>query len=117
MASLSKTKGKRGELEAAAELTRLFGVEARRGRQYQGGDDSPDVVAGVPGVHFEVKRVERLALWESVEQAAADAGPDQLPVVLHRASRRPWLAIVRLDDLPALAVQLYLAMASEGGES
>ena len=40
-----------------------------------------------------------------------DAG-DSLPGGLPRANRRPWGAIVRLDDLPRLAVQLYLTLAA-----
>jgi len=36
----SRRKGKRGELEAAAEVARLFGVEAHRGRQYHGAPDA-----------------------------------------------------------------------------
>ena len=36
MGAKSRRKGCRGELEAAAELHRLFGVEAHRGRQYCG---------------------------------------------------------------------------------
>ena len=110
MGARSRRKGKRGELEAAAEIRRLFRVEARRGRQYQGTDESPDVLAAIPEVHFEVKRVEALRLYESLAQATEDAG-DSVPVVLHRANRRPWVAIVLLDDLPRLAVQLYLTLA------
>ena len=110
MGAKSRRKGVRGELEAAAELRRLFRTEARRGRQFQGGDDSPDVVADISGVHFEVKRREDLRVWEFLAQAIEDAG-EQVPVVLHRANRRPWVAIVRLDDLPRLAVQLYLTLA------
>jgi hypothetical protein len=34
-----------------------------------------------------------------------------IPLVLHRANQQPWVAIVRLDDLPKLAVQLYLTLA------
>jgi hypothetical protein len=110
MGAKSRRKGVRGELEAAAELRRLLGVEARRGRQYQGTDESPDVLAAVPEVHFEVKRVEALRLYQALEQAATDAG-DKVPVVLHRANQKPWVAIVRLEDLPKLAVQLYLTLA------
>lgn len=110
MGGKSRRKGCRGELEAAAELRRLFGVEARRGRQYRGSDDAPDVRSAIPEVHFEVKRVEALRLYPALEQAAADAGR-HVPVVLHRANRRPWVAVVRLDDLPRLAVQLYLTLA------
>ena len=111
MGAKSRRKGQRGELEAAAEIRRLFGTEARRGRQYRGSDESPDVMVGIPDVHVEVKRTEALRLYEAVAQAVEDAGT-KVPVVLHRANRRPWVAIVRLDDLPRLAVQLYLTLAA-----
>jgi len=111
MGGKSRRKGCRGELEAAAELRRLVGVEARRGRQYCGCDDAPDVRAAIPDVHFEVKRVEALRLYQALEQAVADAG-DNVPVVLHRANQRPWVAIVLLEDLPRLAVQVYLTLAA-----
>lgn len=111
MGAKSRRKGKRGELEAAAEIRRLFGIHACRGRQYQGSDDSPDLRTEIPLVHFEVKRKERLCLYEAMEQAVDDAG-DNLPVVLHRANGKPWLAIVRLEDLPQLTVQLYLTLVA-----
>lgn len=110
MGAKSRRKGCRGELEAAAELSRLFHVEAHRGRQYHGCADAPDVRAAIPGVHFEVKRVEALRLYPAIEQALGDAG-DNVPVVLHRANQKPWVAIVRLDDMSKLAVQLYLTLA------
>jgi Holliday junction resolvase len=106
----SRRKGAAGEREAASEIHRLFGVEARRGRQYCGSDESPDVQAAIPNVHIEVKRVEALRLYPAVEQAVADAGGN-IPVVLHRASQKPWLAIVRLDDLPRLVAQLNSILA------
>ena len=105
MGKKSLTKGKVGERELAAELRRLFGVEARRGVQYAGGADSPDVVSDLPGIHIEVKRTERLSLYPAMEQAAADAG-DKVPIVCHRANRQDWVAIVRLDDLPKLVTLL-----------
>jgi hypothetical protein len=110
MGMKSKRKGKRGELEAAAEIRRLFRVDAHRGRQYCGNDDAPDVRTEIANVHFEVKRVEALRLHDALEQAIADAG-EKIPVVLHRANKKPWVAIVRLNDLPQLAVQLYLTLA------
>jgi hypothetical protein len=101
----SRNKGKRGELEAAAELRRVLGVAARRGRQFKGTDDSPDLVTGVEGVHFEVKRVERLSLYAAMAQAEEDC-VESVPVVLHKANRKPWVAIVYLDDLPELTEKL-----------
>lgn len=106
----SRNKGKAGEREAAAEIRRLFGVESRRGRQFSGSDESPDVVTAIPNVHFEVKRAEAFRLYSALDQATADAG-GKVPVVLHRANARPWVAIVRLDDLPQLASTLYLTLA------
>ncbi len=106
----SRNKGKRGEREAAAEVRKLFRTEASRGRQFAGTDESPDINTGIEDVHFEVKRVEALRLYEALTQAINDAG-DNIPVVLHKQNRKPWVAIVRLDDLPQLAVQLYLTLA------
>ena len=102
MGRLSRNKGKVGERELAHELTRVLGVQARRGVQYQGGPNSPDVVTDIPGIHIECKRTERFRLYESLDQAVADAGTN-LPVVMHRQNKKPWVAVVRLDDLPALA--------------
>jgi Holliday junction resolvase len=106
----SRNKGKRGEREAAAEIRRLFRTDARRGRQFSGSDESPDIVTNIEGVHFEVKRRETLRLYDALAQSIEDAG-DKLPVVLHKQNRQPWVAIVRLDDLPHLAVQLHLTLA------
>lgn len=111
MGRTSQDKGKRGEREAAAEIRRILRTEAHRGRQYSGGDESPDVKTAIAGIHWEVKRVEALRLYDALEQATHDAG-DQIPVVLHRTNHRPWVAILRLDDLPQLAVQIYLHLAA-----
>jgi Holliday junction resolvase len=110
MGMRSRRKGAEGEREAAAELRRLFGIEARRGQQFSGSPESPDVRTDLEKVHFEVKRCESLRLFAAMEQAIRDAGGERIPVVLHRPNGKPWLAIVRLDDLPQLAVALYLAL-------
>ena len=75
-----------------------------------GGEDSPDLRTAIARVHFEVKRSEALRLYAALDQAIQDAG-ENIPVVLHKQNHRPWVAIVRLDDLPQLAVQLYLTLA------
>jgi len=97
----SRAKGCRGELELAAYLTDN-GHPARRGQQYSGSPDSPDVVCPSLPLHFEVKRVERLRLHEAMQQAIDDAGRGMVPVVAHKANRKPWLAIMKLSDLMAL---------------
>ena len=95
MSKASRDKGKRGERELARKL-REYGYDAHRGVQYHGGADSPDVV-GLPGVHIECKRVERLMLWDALEQARRDAG-DNIPVVMHRRNDCPWVVVMELED-------------------
>lgn len=92
---MSREKGKRGEREVAAILRRN-GYEGRRGVQYHGGTDSPDVV-GLPGIHIEVKRVERLDLYGALSQAKGDAG-NHMPVVFHRKNNCEWVVIQPIDD-------------------
>jgi len=108
----SRDKGKRGEREAAKAIVEHLEIDARRGQQFAGGGDSPDVVIGLPGVHVEVKRTETLSVYKAMEQARDDAD-GKVPLVLHRRNKREWLAIVPLADLMALAVALYLTRAGE----
>ena len=90
-----KKKGKAGELELA-KILRGYGYEAKRGVQYKGGSDSPDVV-GLEGIHIECKRVENLNIYNAVEQADRDCG-ENIPVVMHRRNNKPWLATLHLED-------------------
>lgn len=92
----SRNKGKRGELELAKELQK-YGFEARRGQQYCGANGDADVV-GIPGLHIECKRVERLNVENALRQAEADAKAGEIPVVMHRANREEWKVTMRLDD-------------------
>ena len=96
---MSREKGKRGERQVAA-LFREYGFDAKRGQQYHGGPDSPDVI-GVPGLHIEVKRTERLNLYDALAQAKRDAGED-LPVVIHRKNDSEWVVILSFDDFMKL---------------
>ena len=98
----SKAKGKRGELELAKELRR-YGFDTRRGVQYKGSEDSPDVV-GLPGIHIECKRVEKLNINVAMDQSIEDAGKN-FPSVFHRRNGRPWMVTMRLDDW----MELYIA--------
>ncbi len=102
MAKNSRTKGKVGELEVAA-LLRDYGFEARRGQQFSGGGDSPDVVHSIPNVHLEVKRVEAFSLYPAMAQAAGDASSGQVPVVFHRRNREEWVAIMPAEDFLRMA--------------
>ena len=92
----SRNKGKGGELEVA-RIMRGYGYDARRGQQFKGGPDSPDVT-GVPGLHIEVKRRESFSIYDSIDQAEHDAADDEIPVVFHRKNNRYWVACLALSE-------------------
>ncbi len=109
MGGMSRQKGKRGEREAAAELGALLGCDARRGVQYQGGPDSPDVVLDGVAIHVEAKRTERLSLWPAIEQAKADAPAGSVALVWHRCNRRESVIVVETARLLELAYEVVRA--------
>lgn len=92
----SRRKGAVGEREIAKYL-REHGYDAKRGQQYHGGADSPDVT-GLTGYHVEVKRVQRLDLNAAMEQSIRDCGENEIPIVIHRRDRDYWKVTMRLDD-------------------
>jgi Holliday junction resolvase len=98
----SRTKGKRGELEWRDWLRANGCPDARRGQQFSGTNESPDVVGGWPGTHAEVKRVEALNLYAAMEQACGDCG-GSVPYVAHRRNGKPWLVTVKAEDLMTFA--------------
>ena len=97
MAKNSRRKGKVGELEWAHWLVDR-GIPARRGQQFKGTEDSPDVVADHPGWHPEVKRVERLNIDDAIEKAVSEAAPGTIAYVAHRRNRKEWLVTLRAED-------------------
>jgi Holliday junction resolvase len=97
----SKQKGKRGELELAHYLTDK-GYVSRRGQQFAGGTESPDIVSTFP-YHIECKRTETFNLYKSLEQATNDANGKKIPIVVHRKSRKPWVVCLTLDDFLSIA--------------
>lgn len=110
----SRAKGCRGEREWRDFLREHLNCpDARRGQQYAGGPDSPDVVGGIPGTHPEVKRTEKLSLYPAMEQAISDAD-GTIPYVAHKRNRQDWLVIVRADDLEAFCRAVVANL--EGGE-
>lgn len=92
----SRAKGKRAELELA-KLLRGYGFkDARRGQQFSGieGED----VVGLPMLHIECKNVQQLNLREAMAQSERDAKEGQIPVVMHKKDRKPWLVTINLED-------------------
>lgn len=105
----SRTKGKVGELEFS-QFLKDRGIEARRGQQYEGGSDSPDVIAGgcMAGIHIEVKRVQSGNPYNWFEQACTDADLCKTPVVAHRRNGKPWLVILDARDFINLLREAYV---------
>ena len=133
----SRTKGKVGEREFAA-LLREHGYDARRGQQFAGGSDSPDVICEALGwLHIEVKRVQNLNLTDACVQAEGDQTGSGLTgtksgrtkklawIVAHRRNHAPWLITMRAEfffDLirefePAVLTQNREARRVAPGES
>ena len=92
----SKQKGARGERELSSKL-REYGYQTRRGQQYCGANGDADVV-GLPGIHIECKRVERLNIYDAISQAKADKKRNELGTVFHRKDRSEWLVTMTLDE-------------------
>jgi Holliday junction resolvase len=92
----SRRKGKVGEL-AFTKLLNEHGFSARRGQQFKGGHDSPDVICDLP-YHWEIKRTERLRIEEAYAQAVAECPAGQTPIVAHKRNRMPWMVTLSAED-------------------
>lgn len=100
----SKRKGKIGELEVA-NLLKAAGYNAQRSAQCKGNTGQAPDVEGLPGIHIEVKRVERLNLRKAYEQAVHDSkanGNHDIPAIFHRGSYQPWMVSLSLSDFLTL---------------
>lgn len=105
----SKRKGKVGELELARKLREL-GYDTRRSVQYNGKEEEGQAdLLGLPGIHIECKRTEKLSLYDAVNQAKRDSeGKEEIPVVFHRKNHCEWVAILPLEDF----IKIYREYAS-----
>ena len=112
----SRAKGKVGEREFAA-LLRAEGFDARRGQQFSGGADSPDVVSDALGwLHIEVKRTQALNLADACAQAEGDSAGKPW-IVAHRRNHAPWLVTLTAEtffrllrgELPPSDIPIRLA--------
>ncbi len=93
----SNRKGKVGELEFSNICKKEGFTKARRSQQYTGINNDADVV-GLPGIHVEVKRVERLNIDKAIEQSIEDSKKEDIPIVAHRKNRQEWKVTMRLED-------------------
>lgn len=97
MRTNSQRKGRAGELELVKILrAHWYDVSPRIPVSY---GQTPDLV-GLPDVHTECKRVERLNMGEAMEQIIRDSERfhDGAPALFHQRSRAPWLVTMKLTD-------------------
>ena len=97
----SKQKGKEGELQWAAVCREQGYGDSRRTAQYCGNTGDASDCVGLPGIHQEVKRVERLCIEDAMSQAKRDAeaaGKGDIPIVAHRKNYCEWLVTMRATD-------------------
>ena len=97
MGSKSQRKGANGERELA-DILQAHGYDCSRGGSLTFGEVAD--ITGLPGIHIEVKRVEKLNVVEAMEQSIRDSERmrDGMPALFHRRNRKPWLVTMRLVD-------------------
>ena len=105
----SRAKGARAERQWRDEL-RAQGFNAKRGQQFAGGQDSPDVICEeLKGkLHFEVKHVQNLNLDKACEQAELDA-KGIAGAVAHKKNNKNWKVTIPAD--------LFFKLLRDGMES
>ena len=121
----SRAKGARGE-RAVAKILRDFGFkDAKRGVQFSGLQGDADVVDAIPGIHLEIKNVEKLNIDAAMEQSERDAhaefvktGKPVVPVVVHKKNRTDWKITMHFKDfLDMFGEQLKRGDGDEGNSS
>ncbi len=103
----SSRKGARGERELAI-LLHSYGFDTERGGTESFGA-APDL-SGLPGIHIEVKRVEKLNIQDAIDQSIRDSKKfnDGVPTVFHRRNKNEWLVTMRFMEWIELYKEAYI---------
>jgi hypothetical protein len=102
----SRSKGKRGELEARDQVRKHWLAESCIRAGQACGKFASDLLGALPGAHVEVKRYRRIGAFDFYRQAKKDAGAD-LPVVLMREDgEQTWLVMFAIEDTERLVAAL-----------
>lgn len=99
MSLTERRKGAAGELEVVKILRAHgwgFAERTSRGVAQKG---RCDIANGPAGCAIEVKRQERLSVPAALDQLSRDAGPHDIPILVHRPSRHAWMATIPLEEL------------------
>lgn len=106
MPNNSRNKGARFERDVAAMLREHGYGDSRRGQQYCGANGDADVV-GLPGIHIEAKRQEKLYPYDWMEQSKRDAKEGEIPIVIFKKNYHEPLVQMRFED--------FMKLYKEGG--
>lgn len=108
MGAMQRRKGADAEREIVL-LLKEKGIRAQRTAPLQSakGSNDPDVL-GLPGVHLEVKRCERIEIDRWCAQAELAAKPTDIPAVAWRRTRQDWRVAIPLDDFLDLVARAAL---------
>ena len=94
----SRAKGVRGEHQVR-DLFRRFGFSARRGQQFQGTKDSPDVIVEDLTLLVESKFTEMTEVYTWMNKLTKEAaGSRRIPAVFHRKNRGKMLVSLDAED-------------------
>lgn len=98
MGKMQRDKGASFERQVAG-MFKDYGYNAFRTAQHCGNTGVAPDVSGVPGIHIECKAVEKMRLYEWIEQAKRDSKKrGDKPVVIHKQNYKDVLVTMRFDD-------------------
>lgn len=96
MSKSQRTKGASGEREVCGLIFENLGIAAKRNltQVREGGADIK-----LPPYSLEIKRRARIGnLYEWMEQSENSCGTGERPIVICRADRKQWLAVMPIDE-------------------
>ena len=101
MGKMSRDKGARGE-RLWRDVCKAEGfTKVRRTAQYCGKTGDAGDCVGLPGIHQEVKFVEKLNVRDALAQSQRDCEAENkgnIPIVAHKKSNSEWLVTMRAKD-------------------
>jgi hypothetical protein len=107
MSKSQRDKGKRGELEAVRQLRRVFPDAARRILNDAANETGVDL-KGTGRLLIQVKNHRRYVPCSTLKEIREVGG---IPVVMTKADHKPWLVVMKLDDLLKILEDVGVAYA------
>lgn len=102
----SRAKGARGERSARDAVRLYWGAEACVRTAQVSGKFSSDLTGALEGAHLEVKCLAGIHALRFLDQARRDAKEGEIPVVLMKEDRGPWVVMVEIERSPEFAERL-----------